>query len=83
MWTEAAAAGLYAPESLLGREYPRLQILTISDLLAGKHLDYPRYAPAATFKKAPPPAQGPGPGGKTRASFTSRTPGCRVRRFTF
>jgi len=33
--------------------YPRLQILTIDELLAGKKLDYPRWAPNATFKKAP------------------------------
>lgn len=61
MWAEAAAAGLYAPESLPGQEYPRLQILTISDLLAGKELLYPRYAPAATFKKAPRRRKGPAP----------------------
>jgi site-specific DNA-methyltransferase (adenine-specific) len=61
MWAEAATAGLYRPESLPGREYPRLQILTISDLLAGKELLYPRYAPAATFKKAPRRRKGPAP----------------------
>jgi site-specific DNA-methyltransferase (adenine-specific) len=61
MWGEAAAAGFYEPESLPGEKYPRLQILTISDLLAGKGLLYPRYAPAATFKKAPRQSKGPKP----------------------
>lgn len=61
MWSEAAAAGFYEPESLPGQKYPKLQILTISDLLAGKNLLYPRYAPAATFKRAPRKKKGPAP----------------------
>ncbi len=61
MWGEAAAAGFYEPESLPGEKYPRLQIITISDLLTGKGLLYPRYAPAATFKKAPRQKKGPAP----------------------
>ena len=52
MLKEAAVAGLYhAPGST--DKYPRLQILSIEELLGGKKIDYPRYAVDATFKKAP------------------------------
>jgi hypothetical protein len=34
-------------------KYPRIQILSIAELLAGKKIDYPRFATDATFKKAP------------------------------
>jgi len=60
MLAEAAAAGFYEPEHLPGRTYPRLQIRSIADLLAGKDLEYPKYAPA-TFKKAPRQHKGPTP----------------------
>jgi hypothetical protein len=33
--------------------FPRLQILSIAELLEGKKIDYPRYVVDATFKKAP------------------------------
>ena len=33
--------------------YPRIQILSIVELLAEKKIDYPRFAVDATFKKAP------------------------------
>ena len=50
MLTEAAATGFYESKDFPGR-YPRLQILTIGELLAGKKLEYP--APRAeTFAKA-------------------------------
>ncbi|MCX5891556.1 MAG: DNA methyltransferase [Deltaproteobacteria bacterium] len=52
MREEAAAAGFYEPEFFPGHRYPRLQILTIAELFAGKELQYPRFAPAGTFKKA-------------------------------
>jgi len=52
MQEEAVAAGFYEPESLPGQRYPRLQILTIGELFAGKTLLYPRLG-AGTFKKAP------------------------------
>jgi hypothetical protein len=29
-----------------------VQILTIAELLQGKHAQYPRYAPTATFRQA-------------------------------
>ncbi len=35
MLTEAAAAGFYEPKDFPGR-YPRLQILTVAELLSGK-----------------------------------------------
>ena len=52
MLKEAAIAGFYEPEYLSGNRFPRLQILTIEELLAGKRVEYPRLGPAATFKKA-------------------------------
>ncbi|MGH9428367.1 MAG: DNA methyltransferase, partial [Terriglobia bacterium] len=56
MTTEAASAGFY--KSPWGN-HPRLQILTIAELLAGKRIDYPPTV-NVTFKKAPrslPPAE--------------------------
>jgi site-specific DNA-methyltransferase (adenine-specific) len=61
MLKEAATAGFYEPEHLPGLEFPRLQILTIEELLAGKKLAYPRLVPNATFRKAPRQRKGPGP----------------------
>ena len=61
MLTEAAAAGFYQPSEpdekhiKVGRDggvrYPRLQILTIAELLAGKKLEYPAHR-VETFAKA-------------------------------
>src|SRR3972149_1214468 len=64
MLTEASAAGFYEPpepaEKFLkarlgpGNRFPRIQILTIAELLAGKKLEYPS-GPAGrdeTFAKA-------------------------------
>ncbi len=48
MRSEAAAAGFY--ESPWGK-HPRIQLLTIEDLLGGKSIDYPQAADV-TFKKA-------------------------------
>jgi site-specific DNA-methyltransferase (adenine-specific) len=62
MVKEAATAGFYEPEHLLGMSFPRLQILTIEELLTGKKLEYPRLAPNATFKRAPRQRKGPPPG---------------------
>ena len=53
MVQEAAAAGVYVPELFPSHKYPRLQILPIEDLLAGVEAQYPRFAPDATFKRAP------------------------------
>jgi len=52
MLQEAAAGGFYEPEHFPGLRYPRLQILTIEDLLNGKRIEYPRLAPEGTFKRA-------------------------------
>jgi len=52
MKKEAAGFGFYEPEHFPGKKYPRLQILTVEELLAGAELNYPRLAPQATFKKA-------------------------------
>jgi len=51
MKKEAAEAGFYDPPGLLP-PVPRVQILTIEELLAGRKLEYPRID-VATFKKAP------------------------------
>lgn len=56
MRTEAAAAGFY--DSPWGR-HPRLQILTIAELLEGKGIDYP-HPVNVTYKRAPK-ARGPEP----------------------
>ncbi|HEX8712703.1 MAG TPA: restriction endonuclease, partial [Terracidiphilus sp.] len=51
MLREAAEAGLY--KSSDGSTYPRLQILTIQQILDGKQPEYPLHRRDATFKKAP------------------------------
>jgi DNA modification methylase len=59
MRAEAASAGFY--KAPWGKDYARLQLLTITDLLAGKTVDFPREN--VTFKKAPrilEPAAEPG-----------------------
>ncbi len=61
MIKEAATAGFYKPEHLPGLKFPRLQILSVAELFAGKKPDYPRLAPDATFKKAPRQRKGPAP----------------------
>ena len=53
MLTEAASAGVYVPDLYPNHEFPRLQILTIEELLAGREALYPRFAPQATFRRAP------------------------------
>lgn len=52
MLKEAAEAGFYKPPGVVDK-YPRIQILSVAELLEGKKIDYPRYAADATFKKAP------------------------------
>ena len=51
MKTEAASAGFY--ESPWGTKHPRLQILTVEDLLAGATVNMPPTRDVRTFKKAP------------------------------
>ncbi len=50
MRTEAASAEFYT--SPRGK-HPRLQILTVEDLLTGKGIDRPPAQASATFKRAP------------------------------
>ncbi len=52
MLKEAAEAGLYQVPGLQDK-YPRLQILSIAELLEGKRVEFPRFASDATFKRAP------------------------------
>ena len=52
MREEAITVGFYEPEFFPGKRFPRLQILTIEELLNGKQLEYPRMGPEVTFKKA-------------------------------
>ena len=53
MRAEVASGGFYGSPGW-GKKYPRLQILTIADLLNGKHIDYPPPTQVnVTFKKAP------------------------------
>jgi len=50
---EAVTAGLYESKTW-GRRYPKIQLLTVADLLAGKQIDMPPIKQVgATFKKAP------------------------------
>jgi site-specific DNA-methyltransferase (adenine-specific) len=51
MLREAAETGLY--KSTDGTTYPKLQILTIDQILMGAQPEYPLYRRDATFKKAP------------------------------
>jgi len=54
MRKEAASAGFYKSPGW-GTTHPRLQILTIEELLNGKQIDYPApMSTSRTFKKAPP-----------------------------
>ncbi len=51
MLKEAAEAGLYkAPDH---STYPRIQILTVEQLLSGQRVQYPLHRRDATFKQAP------------------------------
>jgi hypothetical protein len=51
MLKEAAEAGFY--KSIDGTTYPKLQILTIQQILDGRQPEYPLHRRDATFKKAP------------------------------
>ncbi len=53
MRQEAITAGFYESESLTNNRYPRVQILTIEELLNGDQPEYPRFAFPQTFHKAP------------------------------
>ena len=53
MRSEAASAGFY--QAPYGRRHPRLQLITVAELLAGKGIDYPAQEARkdVTFRKAP------------------------------
>ena len=53
MQSEATSAGFYTPEHFPDSHYPRVQILTIEELLTGMRADYPRLARETTFQRAP------------------------------
>ena len=51
MIKDATSAGFY--ESPNGKKFPRIQLLTIGNLLEGKaHAEHPDYEPDLNFKKA-------------------------------
>jgi len=53
MQTEAVTAGFYESQTW-GRRYPKIQLLTVADLLTGKQIEMPPIKQVgATFKKAP------------------------------
>lgn len=53
MKTEAVTAGFYE-SALWGKKYPRVQLFTVAELLAGKKIEMPPIRQVqATFKKAP------------------------------
>ena len=53
MRQEALSAGIYTPEHFPDQQHPRVQILTIEELLAGAAVSYPRGGAPATFRQAP------------------------------
>lgn len=57
---EAASAGFY--DSPWGTKHPRLQILTVQELLEAKKIDMPPTRDLRTFKKAPKAKGNPGDG---------------------
>lgn len=56
MRKEAASAGFY--ESPFGSKHPKVQLLTIDELLSGKKVDRPRTYADATFRDTPRAASG-------------------------
>ena len=53
MQTEAVTAGFFESKTW-GRKYPKIQLLTVADLLSGKKIEMPPIKQVgATFKKAP------------------------------
>ena len=53
MRKEAADAGFFQTKSVSASRHPRLQILTIEDLLGGKKIDMPAQQEIRSFKQAP------------------------------
>ena len=63
MLREAASAGFYEPRHFPGRRFPRVQIRTVEELLAGNAPEIPRLGLAGdpTFRRAPRHAPSSGP----------------------
>ena len=60
MTKEALAAGFYEPQFFPNNRFPRVQILTIAELLSGtQQAQFPRFASLATFKQPEPRRRGP------------------------
>ena len=57
---EALSAGIYTPEHFPDQQHPRVQILTVDELLAGALVSYPRGGAPATFRQAPRHRRSPG-----------------------
>ena len=53
MRKEAAEAGFFQTKTLAATKHPRLQILTIEELLSGKRIDLPVQQDIRSFKQAP------------------------------
>jgi hypothetical protein len=53
MLSDVVDADFSKTESVAGTEHPRLQILTIEELLAGKRIDMPAAQDVRSFKQAP------------------------------
>jgi site-specific DNA-methyltransferase (adenine-specific) len=53
MRKEAAEAGFFQTKALAGTKHPRLQILTIQELMGGKRVDLPLQQDVRAFKQAP------------------------------
>ena len=52
MEKEAASAGFYKSPAYEDRAFPRMQILTVEEILAGKEIERPRLL-EVTYKQAP------------------------------
>ncbi|HEX5244350.1 MAG TPA: hypothetical protein VFW23_13890, partial [Tepidisphaeraceae bacterium] len=51
MRTEAASAGFY--RAAMGAQFPKLQVITVGELLNGGRVDMPGWHESRTFKRAP------------------------------
>jgi len=53
MRTEAASAGFYKSGTVDKTSYPKMQLITVGELLAGKSVQMPNWHESRTFKQAP------------------------------
>jgi hypothetical protein len=52
MEKEALSAGYYESKFFAGKKFPKIQIITVEELLKGTRPIYPDLNPGSTFKKA-------------------------------